>query len=273
MSPYQRHQKSTNSVENFVSITIGFSDLAKIQKLTKLAVVNHDTFLELGNGAISDHEGHPTEAVTQKCNIFAKDDTRPTVDNYSLDLNQDVLHLSFSEVVKTSSFQHGGLTLQDGARKSTDAGRVSSYTIKGGALTSQLNSHVLSIRLPSSDVKLIKRYSSIATGEDNTFLVIKAGIVTDMAGNEILAVSDGNAIKIQIGGYARDQTKPRLESFNVVMSEEGPPLKLRMKFSEVMDITSMKVSGRFRLQDSEVCDNDSCKRHTLNGGDAQALHD
>ena len=133
------------------------SQVDEITENLQLATGPHDTYLTLYNASIIDQNGNVAMATnssnaTQVSN-YTRDMTAPVLLSVTLDLNSEVVHLTFSETVNVTSLDATQITIQDQARRSSEGG---AYTLTDG-INSGLNSTSVSIELTLADTNRLKQ--------------------------------------------------------------------------------------------------------------------
>ena len=131
--------------------------------------------------------------------VYIPDQTPPFLVNFTADLNNSKIVLSFSETVNASSLVPSQITLL-----SMRSGNFSIVSIQlndtlpfpQGSLTPSVNDNTLEISLGSSDINKIKQLTDILTSVFNSFLSISSTAIKDMNGNYILPILSDNAIQV-----------------------------------------------------------------------------
>ena len=103
-----------------------------------------------------------------------------------------------------------------------------------------VSSTVITVNLTSNDLNHLKRMTGMPTAPFNTFVRIDASSIDGMNGNAIEAVADGAAVRAS--SLVVDSTDAELVDFSVAMATNGPPLKLRLTFSETVDIARLDLT-------------------------------
>ena len=157
------------------------------------------------------------------------------------------LTLTFSEAVRKSSFDFTAIGLQDSTRAFVSANETESKNklqLTGGNITTS-DGPVVRIVLTHTDLNTIKRIAAVATADTNTYLTIREGGVQDLSGNNVTAIVDGSALRVNI--FTPDTTDPVLNSFDFIMGEYGSPLRMLLYFSETVNVTTLDTT-KFVLQ-------------------------
>jgi hypothetical protein len=230
----------TNSTSSTVNgraqtITLGAIDLNALKSTDGLATVRANTFLTITSAGANDMADNQLEAIVAtsalQVSTFTADNTAPTLTAFTLDMNSTVLLLTFDESIRASSVNPNAFTFQD----ATTA--TSNLTLSSSSTVSSANKVTISITLASADVDALKRNPAFAVSDTSTHLVFLDGAASDMAGNNLSAVSDGNAI--QATAFIQDSIEPTITAFSLNMNTRS----LLLTFSEVVNVTSIDATA------------------------------
>jgi uncharacterized cupredoxin-like copper-binding protein len=184
---------------------------------------------------------------------FVADVVNPSLLSFGIDMGTGLLSMVFNEVVRATSINVTGLTLQ-----STGIGGAVEFTLLGGTAISSDNSVSVVINITAADLSAIKALP-LAGSIDDTFLKMVAGTIEDMNGNNVNAVAASSAL--QASNYLRDIVSPFLRSFELNMNRG----LLTMEFSENVPPSSV-VPSSFVLQSASDSTDSSISSHALTGG-------
>ena len=164
---------------------------------------------------------------------FTEDMGSPMLTSFDFDLNEGLLSLVFSETVNASSFNPSGITIQSvhNATIATDQ-----YTLTGGLLTSLVDSTILTLRVTTVDLDIIKA-RGIALENVTTWLTMTSNTVLDMSGNSVTPIVNKFDAE-PVSEYEPDVTSPVLVNFTLDLTQE----LLLLTFSETVDATSVNAT-------------------------------
>lgn len=128
-------------------------------------------------------------------------------------------------------------------------------------VNTQSNGLLLNLTLGINDFNLLKRFTDIANNENDTFIFLKSGSVTDMYGNDI---SEQGGMAVQASLVIPDRTNPVLDSFSLNV-DTGV---IVLTFSETVNASSLKVTD-ITLQ-SDLTNTSSY--YQLTGGSGSTLN-
>jgi len=262
-----------------ISITLNSNDVNRITLDPRIAI-SKDTSRFSICGALSqapcntpgsvelvkDMQGNSVVEISEQLHVvsdFKGDLTKPQLKSFDLDLSNEQLVLKFSEAVYSDSLKIKGIRLQENKQAFVSgvfAGPDYAYTLTGGTMISPSGPNVI-VNLTTYDLDRIKRLSHLAISKATTFVTVNASTITDLSGNLVEEVADGSAK--QVTTFTADTVPPRLQSFKISMDKNGPPLKIRLRFSETVNITTLDVTG-IVLQYNESRDGQNW--HRLTGG-------
>ena len=248
-------------------------DLVKVRDSLCTGMIPNDCRLTFESNSILDMSQNGNNNITIAPTSVIPDTTSPELVYYDLDLTAEELRLTFSEVVRTfgdSTVQ--GITLLatpfefhalsntskginlDESRPETYDGTLRAYTLSGGVLSgpvvNQDHPPVLVVTLSLKDLNILKSLESVATGAQDTFLLIESTSAEDFSSNPLTAVQNSNGKQVRV--YTPDQIKPQLFGFDFDLNSG----ELTLTFSETVNRSSLHTpgislqgSGNFSLSD------------------------
>ena len=233
---------------NVIAIQLSLVDTNTVKANLNLATGNESTYLTTTDGVIQDIEGRevaPVEALAVR--RFVSDTTPPELVSFSLDLNEGLLSLTFSEPVFLTSFRVQGLGIQN-STDSTSSESVQTVTLRGGRITGDgvQASTEATIELLTQDLNRIKAKDALGTGMLDTFLSITSNATSDTSGNMLVPIEVFNAI--QIGNYVPDTTSPQLLQFT--LSLRDGVLKLSFDEPVVIPQNILTTGSEMTLQNT-----------------------
>ena len=137
---------------------------------------------------------------------YTEDAIPPELDSFDINLNTDMILLTFSETIKPESLNITFITFTNRYSNYT-----SYYTLTGGN-QSYVDIRFLNITLNKEDSDEIRRLSDLLTTPDDSFIVLLNGTITDMNGNPITST-----IK-QVRVFNEDKVRPSLLSYDLDMN-------------------------------------------------------
>ena len=233
------------------NLTLGDEDLNAIKADLQLAVSNVTTYLFLEDDAILDMSGNPVEAmdVPLQASTYVPDGTSPQLRNVTIDMNEGLVTLQFSETIDNSTFEPTTLVFLN------DPNSLSGFSPSGGNFIS-LGFTTIQLNLTEDDVNLIKQDDFLFVSMDTSFISVSNETLTDTNGNQLVpSISDTTDLI-----YIADTTPPEVTGFNLDM-DEG---LLTLSFSEavrMVDITEFWLQSsatdpdlqyRFTVEDDSV---------------------
>ncbi|KAL5489594.1 hypothetical protein EMCRGX_G018704 [Ephydatia muelleri] len=237
----------SHSLQNGLLATVWITtpDLNAIKSITKIATYINNTYLSLGSGLVRDMSRNTANSIltTNALQVtnFTMDTTPPVLVSYNLDMNSDLLSLTFSETVNASSIVYSAFTLLSHPN-STDSFGV--HTLTCGT-SSTLYSTVVNLTFCKVDSDTIRRLYDLARAENSTFLSITTRAMQDMNRNPVVAIN--TTVPEEVTLYKSDFTPPWLVSFNINLSSN----QLTLTFSETINILTFMVED-IMLQSSNI---------------------
>ncbi|KAL5488650.1 hypothetical protein EMCRGX_G017626 [Ephydatia muelleri] len=234
---YQLMSGFTTSPNNpIVSLQIPVTDLNNIKRILGLATNINSTFISLISSTIKDMNANaivPLSTIAAlQCSTYVKDTTRPSLVAYTLDMNANILWMTFSETMNVSSLNVAQITLVSSPILQPSS---TTYTLTNSSIVlSSPNDPVVPIQLSLFDSNELKKLTALATNLNNTFLLLTNLTLTDMSSNKVLAVYQPFAAL----AFSPDVTPPYLVQFLVDMNVGV----LLLSFSETVNVSSIALS-------------------------------
>ena len=209
------------------------SDVTEIKVDTSLAVSSATTYLSVSTGAVEDLFGNAVENVScMQPGVYQGSTTRLRLDSFDFDRNTGVLNLTFTDVVDSLSFTADGIVFQ--SVMDTDLYPSSpTYPLTLGSRTNSPNGNLLVVQLSHSDLLNLNSIPGLATNQNDTYITMRADVVDDTRGEDVIAITDGNAV--QVTNFYFDRIMPELSSFTLDMNVG----ELSLTFSETINETSI----------------------------------
>lgn len=242
-SSYTLQQSNPSTDDSTViEIDIDKSDLDSIKSINDLATGIDDTFIVASVLAIVDMNGNRLievhEDTALQVDAYTSDITDPELVNFMLNLTTDVLRLSFSETVRSSSLDPTQITIQN-TINNMDLSRVLT-----GGIASPVDTTFIDISLTPDDLNNLKLYPTFATSTSNTYISFTANTIRDMAGNMVVPVPANNAERA--ADFFEDRVSPILTSFDLDLADH----LLVLTFDETVETSSFRILS-VALQDHQ----------------------
>ena len=244
-----------------VSVYLGFIDLNAVKYKSILATRMNETYLAMTNFTILDLNDNNVIAISstdaKRASYFIPDGTSPTLLRYDLNLDLDLLSLTFDEFVESTSLNVQYIAIQS-ATLSDPAYHTSPRALTPGTEQSHTindNGHVIVIQLGPEDRNEIKRRQGLAINDSTTYLVAGTSAVLDMAGNNLTEIGDGSALQVAV--FTSDATTPKLTNFSIDMNIG----RFVLTFAETIRASTLNIQS-ISLQDYNI----AVTSHTLTGG-------
>jgi hypothetical protein len=230
----------SGSADGQMSLTVELSDAdAKSIKLSaKLAADKASTHISFAEGFVKDMATTKIVQVKSDKGVLATlytPDTTPTaLSSFKLDFEKDMLTMTFSDVVTTSTLDVTEIVFQHAATGDVKK----SYSLKTGSKTTSPDGYVVELKLSAADVLAIKKVSGLAVntnGKATTYIRHNADMIDDVRKIDATAITDGNAK--QASSFVADATIPTLVDFSIDMGSHT----LVLTFSEAVDSTTLDV--------------------------------
>ena len=234
------------NTDHFPYLTLNLStpDLNAIKFYTDLAVNLSTTCLSFSAALLRDVAGNPIvetlDAPVQAVE-FVPDRVPPKLLSFDLDMDEEVLVLTFDETVDSDSLDVTQLSLQPVANASE-----SLYTLSALSFTESTDGTVIIVNVSTSDLNRLKQLDDLAVDNATTFLTITRAAIRDTNSNTVTAIAPSAALPVSL--FTPDRTEPQLRFFSLDLDNET----LSFSFSETVDVaSSFDVTG-IALQSGRV---------------------
>ena len=202
-----------------------------------LATSPTNSFVRVTDGTFFDTTGNPNVATATAQpvdpNNYRADTTSPSLLSFQLDVNSGILNLTFNDVIDVRSVQYMFITLQN------EQERVSTteFVTLTNAVPVSDNDYSIQIRIINGDLNNLKAVPSLATNENDTYIVLGSNAFADVAGSFLLPVTESNALQASFVGP--DTQRPELMAFTFNASTGV----LTLMFNEVVNVSGIVPSG------------------------------
>ena len=160
----------------------------KVNDMLGTGLVN--SFLSVQPGAFRDMFSNQNEMIVIRANQFIRDETSPSLLQFSFNAYAGVLSLTFDEVINISTFSASGLALINRSSQS-----FVQYNIRSGT-TSDTNGLEIRVMLSDMDRNELRAMTDLATSPDNTYIIASVFTVEDMSGNQLYPISADSALRV-----------------------------------------------------------------------------
>ena len=252
---------STAALAPELSLQIQILDLNELKRLLRVATSSEDTYISISAEFIADTKGNALVPIPYNDGLqvseYVQDSTPPELVRFDLDLDSDILTLTFDETVSGSTLDETAITLQE-SRSLLDFEQF--YTLVGSP-HDRLESTVINIYLSFEDRNEIKRLQELAIRRRNTWIVFTEALVNDTNGNPVVEIINGSVQQVPnvVSGFTVDTTQPELLNFTLNLTSEI----LSLSFSETVNSSSIDLT-QIVLQNSDM---NADRSHTLTGGE------
>ena len=216
-----------------INATIGELDLNELQRLRELATSQHTTYISFTSSLVHDTSGNMVVGVPPSAALqvtrYTRDRTRPKLVSFDLDLDSDLLTLTFDETVDGATLDVTQLTFQQ-----------FDVLLEGdqfyqlvGSPHDEFSSTVLQVNLSYTDRNALKQLNTLATKKRNTWISITDYLVNDTDSNRIESLP-----ALLVRQFTSDDTEPTLLNYTLNLTSEV----LSLSFSETVDVSTLDVT-------------------------------
>ena len=231
---------SGSTLGDVVYIDLTMTDDIFLKVTSGVGDTINNTYLTVENASIYDASGIAIEPVTLLTAVQAEeiveDETAPELLEYSLDLNNGYLTLTFDEPISAASLEGESVVFTD----SSNSSAVVTTLALQPTTSANSSENFLSISLLQQDLDRVKPLA-----RDNVFLRLLSGAISDISNNPIETISLEDALTP--ASIVNDSTRPQLLMFNIDLTNGN----LTLYFSEAPDPTTTDLS-QLTLQDAST---------------------
>ena len=210
-------------------------DLNAIKINTDLATSGTNIYICITQNVAVDIYGQRiTELPHNKAFIvqnFTADTTRPRLLNFTLDIEDGVLVMTFDEAVDPATIDFSGITIQNAIVNAS-----ASHSLTGGFIDkNNTGTVVLTIQLLKYDRSAYQSITNFTMF--NTFLTLRNDTILDMNSNPVVPVEDGQAL--QVTDVIPQSSSPQLESFTLDLNSNF----VILTFSKAVNSLTLNTSA------------------------------
>ena len=244
-SPYsltsgEGETNTTSDNDHILVINLGPLDRNEIKRRRNLAVGINSTFLSLMPKAIRDMNDNLVTPINDGSALmaanFIPDETPPFLTDFSIDMDEGELILTFDETIRADTLNISALTLLDGTPLAN-----SSFSFSASSSHDPSDNTTILIDISVDDLNEIKK-RVLCREVGDCFVSHMAATVYDMVGNPIVLLND--SVALQVTTHVPDTTRPEVVSFAVNLTAET----LSLTFTETVNASSL-THAAFTLQD------------------------
>ncbi len=150
-----------------VTVLLNANDTNYIKRFVNLATSDTNTFISFSNLTLTDTNSNPVIAISLDNALsvtnFTRDTTSPLLVSHELDLTSEEIRFLFDETVNINSFDATALSF-------VGIDNVTSYTLTGGLIESDVNDTTFALVLTTFDLNELKKIETLATSLDNSYI-------------------------------------------------------------------------------------------------------
>ena len=149
-----------------LTLQVSTADLALIRAASPLATTLATTFMTITTALVQDMSNRPITARTNfRVGVHTADLIRPTLSDYSLDMDRGSLVLTYNEAIQPANFSVTSVTL----RGSSATGATSYKLTNSAASAVAADNKQVQVTLSAFDLNNLKINSALATNRSTTF--------------------------------------------------------------------------------------------------------
>ena len=232
----------TSAMDIFV-VVLTSDDLNALKSDENLAVSSATTFVSLNRGlavdlgaSIENNAIPPSMALP--AGEFIPDRVRPSLRNFTLNLNLNTIILTFSEAVNSSSLNPALIAIQ-----SSESNPQATVQLTDGELLTTTPSNIVEFELSIQDSNALRQNTEVVLDIFTTYITIASDGIYDMNGNRLFPVTSIRALRAM--EFIGDEMRPMLVNYTFDLSSE----QLILTFDETVNASTINI-GEFTLVNS-----------------------
>ena len=229
-----------------------------VDKLKILTPAVPDIFLSLLSSPFEDIIGNSVQYVLRVCN-FTNDTYSPRVLSFHLDLNSNLLQVSFSELILVESLDISGFKLIDSSSATVDVHMINlndSFVVDSDGLPVDGAVRMIYIAFGSQSLTRIKTSNDIGTAVNNTYLLIDDHSFVDTNGNSFISTGP-----IAAAAVIADNSPATVVDFSLDMNIG----QIALTFNDVVNVSTWH-NGEIFIQEAAFTENlGIVYQHALSG--------
>eukprot|EP00035_Acanthoeca_spectabilis_P010255 m.181613 g.181613 ORF g.181613 m.181613 type:complete len:4114 (+) comp14966_c0_seq9:327-12668(+) len=229
--------RTTDPRASTITVALSQPDLVVLKASTVLATSIADTFLSMAPGAAFDTAALPSIEIStstaRQATSLSVDITAAVLQNFTLNVRNRQIILTFDEIMNPASLQAPGLQLQT---HELEASSTAVYRLTTGTTAASLaNGTVVTIQLSEFDFTQISLQQGLIRTSGTSYLRMAAFTLDDVFGRDVVAITDGKSELPAV--YVADDLSPQL--IHVLLNLSLGQLEL--SFNEPINETTFHV--------------------------------
>ena len=168
-------------------------------------------------------------------NSLIQDDIGPSFISFNLDLDRELLHITFDDVVNSTTLDPTKITFQQSRFDLLQLDRTNSYSLTGG-YTNSLSGFVIDFVFNFIDVNELKSRPLLGNNVNDTFVSITASAIDDLNYINVIAIPPIEAV--QSTKVYPDITQPQLVDFTFNLNSGF----IILTFSEIIYLSTLDIT-------------------------------
>lgn len=220
-----------------VNVTLPANLLDGLKSTSTLATRISNTFVAMLATAVDDMTGNTLTAVTSSNALqtsgFVADTGAPSLESWDMDLDTQLVQLTFSEAIDADSLNTSAFSLYN---MSSPTGATSHRFGNANVSSTSANVTIVAISFSYDDTETVKN-ANLCSSVVNCFIGIENIFVLDTSGNQVDGIDDDFLVA---SSFISDSTNPELDAFHRFNLTTGI---ITLSFSETVDIDTFNLTA------------------------------
>lgn len=220
-----------------VNVTLPANLMDGLKSTSTLATRSSNTFVAMLATAIDDMAGNALTAVTSSNALessgFVEDTSTPSLESWDMNLDTQLLQLTFSEAVDAGSLNTSAFLLYN---MSSPTGAVSHRFGDANVSSTSANDTIVAISFSYDDTETVKN-ANLCSSVGDCYIGIQSIFVLDTSENQVSSIDDD---LLAASSFISDATDPELGAFHRFNLTTGV---VTLSFSETVDISTFNLTA------------------------------
>ena len=241
--PCEEDCEVSGNVVGFTAVAIYLtdSDFNNITAMAGLLDAESTSFCEVEANTVRDRATNGNRNTTSPvaASSFIADSSSPSVIDFSVDMDQNTMVVTFSETVNLATFNADFITVQN--RTTVAALSPNRRELTGATSEARIGLISIQFMILNADVIAIDQGLLLFQSQGSSFMTVAADGVRDMNGNPLIEVANGAAVSA--GAFTADLTNPTMIGVDIDLQTH----KLTLSFDETV-IADTLIIGSVTVQ-------------------------
>jgi len=190
-----------------VTVQLTSRTMNQIKLVPGLATSQESSMISADAGLIQDYRGISSEAIpARQVENYISDATKPTLIAFDVNLETEVISLSFSETMNIDNVTLSGIRIQNNAYKATSVYALTGGYIRKRSQVLEGSYAIVEVHMTSKDLDALLSNQMLLESVSNTYISLKGKAFADRSGNAVQIIRQSNALQASAVVQAGDDS-------------------------------------------------------------------